>query len=200
MVLDIYNKFNREKVTIDQINPYFNNDLFQIPETDIYTYGTYFAHEIVVEFDNFTKFIRGKEAKPYYLPNEWELFKYIDDEYFEKTEAYHKLHNYARKHIYANDYRGASYFCKGVYMGMKYGVSIDAIMTMEFERMQIELEDEMQSKVVYGLLLDLNRDVRDWENNGYTERELSAMNQEQGPPADKAEKGNVVRFRSDKNK
>lgn len=200
MVVDIYNRQNNDKITIEQIDVYFNDRITQIPKTEIYTYGTYFAHLLVVEFDNFTRFIRGKEDKPFYLPAQEDLLKYVNDSYFDKTESYYKLCNYVREHIFGENRSGAGYFCDNLYLSLKQGVSVDAIMSVEFERLQIELSGDFQDKIVYGLLLDFSQDVRNWENNGYTERELSLMNSDPDSAAKQAKKRNVIPFRLDKDK
>ena len=199
MVLDIYNGMNDEKVSLDRINRYFGNDLKQIPGTYAFTYGKYFVHEIVVEFENYVQFMRGKDEKPYYIPDEEKLLRFVEYSYQEKTAAYYRLCDYAHVHFYPNDKEWATEFTDQVLGGLVFGLTAENIMTVEFDRLNIELEDEMQKKVVNALIEDLNLDARTWKNNGYTERELATMNAGSGEAGfglsgGRVEKGNVVKF------
>lgn len=162
MVLAIYNQMNERKVTIDEVDAYFSDDLERVPDTDVFTYGKCFCHEVVVELEHYVDFMRRKDDKPYYVPGEQVLLKYVDDAYYEKTEAYEKLYDYAYEHIYANDEEETGYFSESILKGLRFGLSVEVITSVEFERMEVELKDEMQGKVVRGLIVELNQDVRTW--------------------------------------
>ena len=194
MVLAIYNRMSERKVTIDEVDAYFSDDLERISGTDVFTYGKCFCHEVVVEMEHYVYFMRGKDDKPYYVPGERELLKYVDDAYYVKAEAYERLHDYAFEHIYTNDDEEADYFVESILKGLRFGLSVEVIMSVEFERMEVEMKDEMQRKVMRGLIAELKQDARTWGNNGYTERELSEIDAEAGGSLGERKSRNVIEF------
>lgn len=175
VVQDIYNQQNDEKVTIAEIDTYFTDHFEAIASTGILPFENYFSQEIIIELDNFIQFIYQKGNKPYYVPDKEVLLKYAEYSYFEKAESYYKIYDYVYNNIYSHNEEAAACFCDQIYNGLRFGLSIDGIISVEFERLDVELTDDMQSKVLYGLMLDLKQDVRLWGNNGHTTRELSKI-------------------------
>jgi len=196
LVMNIYNHLNDEKITLKDINVYFNRDEEKIPNTEVYTYGTYFMHEINYQFDHYLKFLQAKEYDFYYVPNEEQLLKYTDFFYLDNRETYDKLYDYVYRNIFDYDQERSEYFTYHVYRALKFELEIDALMAIEFERLDVKLADTWQTKIMRGLLEDLNVNVRKWLNNGFTDRELSAiLNKSDSSEVDLS---NVITFRRKK--
>jgi preprotein translocase subunit SecA len=113
-----------------------------------------------------------KANKPYYVPNQNELLKYVDDCFIEETRQYKALYEYTKKHFYdGDDHKTAMLLVEDIYdschLGFDYSYMIE-----EFTRRNVSFKDTNQVNEVVQLIMDLSNNTRIWENNGHTPCEL----------------------------
>ena len=99
-VAEIYNSQNETNITHQDIAAYLEEDLSQ---GYVYSYKEYFVHETIMEFDLFRKIRKEQKGKPYYIPDQEELLKYTDMDYYEKPDSYRKLEQHLTKHHFPKE-------------------------------------------------------------------------------------------------
>ncbi len=172
-VAEIHNSQNDEKITVEEVSPYLNEDL---SSSFIYTYENHFVHETVVTFDEFELLKLKKQNKPYYVPEKEELLKYSDMDYYEKPEEYHILLSYIKKNLLPDDHEKAEYLCEDLIIACMVDFKVSDIGDM-LSRANLQLKDMRQFKEVVRLIMALSNNVRIWENNGYTPNEIFEMSE-----------------------
>jgi len=85
-VLEIYNSQNEDQVTIHDIDKLLANPSKELKKAFILTHKDYFVHEAIMENDEFDVLLTKKGDKPHYVLDKSELFKYVDEGYFEETK------------------------------------------------------------------------------------------------------------------
>ena len=177
-VLEIFNRQNHEKVTSEQVDVYLVNEGVAIPDTFVYPNGDYFVHEAIASLNDFEEMLSQKDDKPYHIPSQDELLNYVDDLYFEKSAAYQRLYKYVADHFFPNNDEKVKDVCEQAFdnchgdFGLQYTLN-------DMVRMGVKLSDEKQMGELVELISDLNNNVRLWENNGHTPREIFEMYEKQ---------------------
>jgi len=172
-VVEIYNSQNDEKITVEEVSPYLNEDL---SSSFIYTYENHFVHETVVTFDEFELLKLKKQNKPYYVPEKEELLKYSDMDYYEKPEEYHILLSYIKKNLLPDNHEKAEFLCEDLIIDCIVNFKVQDI-GETLTRANVQIKDMRQFKEVFRLIMTLSNNVRIWENNGYTPNEIFEMSE-----------------------
>lgn len=170
-VLEIYNSQNDDPINLDDVEDMYNNCAQELEDHFIEVYRDYFVHEAVLEFDEFEELLRKKADKPYYIPRKNQLLKYFDETYFEKTEQYKALLRYVKRHFFKGEEEYAEWLCEDIEGNCHAGADIQQLFP-EFTKRGIHFEDMEQLNEVSQLIMDLSNNVRIWENNGHTPREI----------------------------
>src|SRR5690625_1345739 len=169
--IEIYNMQNDDKLDVsdlDHVLEHHTDDLvsrFAFPE------GDYFIHETIYIFDEFGEQLARKQGKPYYIPPKKELLKYKDQYYFERSKEYRALRRYVARHFFKGQEYQAEMLCSDIHIECKSDFKLNDIF-YHFERRDIVFDDEKQVGEVIDLVMDLSNNVRLWENNGFTPKEL----------------------------
>jgi len=178
-VMEIYNKYNRDKISNISMNGVILAGNKHISESIlknnfVETHGDYFLHETVLEFDRFGKYINSQETKPFYIPPEKELLKYKDDMYYENTKEFRTLKSYIQRQFMANDSGKAEELTEEIQGICQFDLSMQTVFDC-IDNFGVELESENQINELVLLISDLANNTRIWENNGHTPNEIRRM-------------------------
>jgi len=172
-VVEIYNSQNDDTITIEDIEMYFMMPSKELEEKFVETYKNYFVHESIMEFDDLETMLIQKADKPYYIPSQKELLKYVDDLYFEKNKEYKALLSYLKDNFFNGDEEQAENLCEDIQGHCQFSFGMQEI----FNRLNnygIEFQDENQVNELVQMVTMLSNNTRLWENNGFTPNEIFA--------------------------
>lgn len=170
-VVEVYNQQNDRQIDVREVETIMEKDPKELRDQFSINYGDYFVHESIVNFDEFDLEMQKKQGKPYFIPPKDELLKYKDEFYFEKTKEYKALLRYVTKHFYKKNKYAAEELCEDIQFGLQSEFEISSIIN-EFNRRNLQFEDENQVGEVLDLIMNLSNNTRLWANNGFTPNEL----------------------------
>ncbi|GAA0592370.1 hypothetical protein GCM10009001_05690 [Virgibacillus siamensis] len=170
-VAEIYSMQNDENVGTADMDDRAKSNVEELRKNFVELHGDYFVHEAIMEFDEFEVELAKRQGKPFYIPDKKELLKYKDDFYFERTKEYHALKKYVQQELLDGDARKAEELCADIHGECEFSFSLDHIFR-PFKTAGVEFENQKQVEEVMQLVMDLSNNVRLWENNGFTPREL----------------------------
>jgi hypothetical protein len=168
-VLEIYNQQNRRNVETLRFRKYILEDEFVV------TYGDYFVHETILEYDDFEYQLKAREGKPFYVPEKEELLKYRDEYYIEITPQYIKLLEFLTHDLFNGDTKKATIIGEDIQGTCQYGFSIGSSIETIFDsinRRGVQFKDREQANEFLLLIQELHNNTRLWENNGHTPQVL----------------------------
>ncbi len=170
-VVEIYNSYHKKQVSLSEVEAYLDNPPQELKKAFVYTHQDYFVTEAIFAFDEFETMLAKKANKPYYVPKQNELLKYVDEYYIEETRQYKTLYEYIKKHFYdGDDYKTAT-LVEDIHGSCHLGSDFESILE-EFTRRKISFIDINQVNEVIQLIMDFSNNIRIWENNGYTPQEI----------------------------
>lgn len=170
-VLEIYNMQNKDMVDEELINFHMKKYLGDFNDNFVEIHGDYFVHESIMEFDVFEEQLNHRIGKPFYIPEQEELLKYIDDNYIEINKEYNDLLKYVTKNIFDGDKEEAEMLVENIQDCCQQDFSPAEIFDL-FNDRDISFKDEKQVNDVIQLIMDLANHTRIWENNGFTPNEI----------------------------
>ncbi|MDU4695387.1 MAG: SEC-C metal-binding domain-containing protein [Paenibacillus sp.] len=129
------------------------------------------------EFDALMEKVQGK---PYYVPDQQELFKYADHDYFEITPQLAALREYVTKD-FRLDQESAEYLVDDIQLGCSMEASLEDLL-YEFERRDLDFTSQQQAKQTVALITDVYDHTRMWSHAGHTLDELRRMQESPGTP------------------
>jgi preprotein translocase subunit SecA len=170
-LLEIYNSQNDEKITMEDVETYFQNPPYVLADNFTEIYKDCFVKESIIENDGIDELMAEKENKPYYIPEQEELLKYVDEFYFEKTPAYNILYDYIKENFYEGDDYKTQLLMEELQGICQFVFDMKLIFDCINNR-GIIFESHEQAKEVLQLVMNLSNNVRLWENNGHTPDEM----------------------------
>jgi preprotein translocase subunit SecA len=170
-LVEIYNSQNDEKISISDVERYISEHEENQMSKYVELYKGHFAHECIIEFDEFDSLLAQKSNKPYYVPEKQELLKYVDDFYFEKTKEYMALNNYVKVKLVNGDQVKADAICEEIQGSSHVEFDMQNILS-SLRTWDIELSGIDQLNEFIGLVSEFVNNMRIWENNGFTPREI----------------------------
>jgi len=170
-VVEIYNSHHQDQVSLSEVEVYLQNPPDELAKAFVYPHQGYFVSESILEFDEFETMLAKKSDKPFYVPPQKELLKYIDECYFEETRQYKALYDYIKKNFYDGDDHKTEMLAEDIHGSCQLGDGFDSILE-EFTRRNLSFKDADQVNEVMQLIMDLSNNIRIWENNGHTPQEI----------------------------
>lgn len=171
VVADLYNDQNGEQVTPDDVETCYQENRQLIEKVFVYLKDDHFAHETVLTFDGLDAMLEKQAGKPRYIPEKEELLKYEDDFYFEQNAAYTTLHDYVLENLVDGDSFRATAVCEDVQGMIEVGARFKALMNLFTDR-GVTFKGRKQKETVKRMVKALQNNVRLWDNNGHTNKEL----------------------------
>jgi hypothetical protein len=170
-LIEIYNSQNDEKITMEDVEPYFQNPPQILKDNFTEVYQDYFVKETIIVNDRIDELMAEKANKPYYIPEQEELLKYVEDIYFEKPPAYHKLYDYIKKNLYEGDDYKTRILAEDLQGICQFAFDMKLVSECLNSR-NIVFDSQNQIKEILQLVMNLSNNVRLWENNGHTPDEI----------------------------
>ncbi|BEP30328.1 YecA family protein [Helicovermis profundi] len=170
-VMDIFNRQNEYQITLSDVEEFLDNPLKELKNVFICSHQDYFVHEAILENNEFELLLKKKDDKPYYVPVKDELLKYVDESYFEKSKEYNNLLSYLQKNFFKGDEEKAEWICEDIHGFCEFGLDMQTILDAFIGR-NITFKDMNQINEVIQLVMELSNNIRIWENNGYTPKEI----------------------------
>ena len=155
-VVEIYNKQNNDKITIESISKYISLKKSELEEEFVCIDDDFFVQESFYVFggDLIENTLRMKADKPYYIPKKKELLKYTDDFYFEKNKQYNSLYNYIKKNLVDNE-ELVEEICEDIQGMLHVNSNIGTVMNV-FNYKDIVFENDKQVQDILNLIIDFS--------------------------------------------
>lgn len=169
-VREIYNKQNKDHVSIDDVSTYLDQPTDDMTSSFVTTMQGSFVSDSIKEFNQFDYFKGLKGNKPYYVPDKQQLLKYTDHYYLEEPKEYHALVTFVDQYLLLDEIE-AENLCSNLYDICQLDFSMSSV-TQELSRRDITLGDMKEADQLLKLITQLANNVRLWENNGFTPKEL----------------------------
>ena len=180
-LLDLYNKHHEK--SIDENTVYSGLGLeTRLKERHVYHEERVFMHEAVYPPLYFMELIRQKSKHPMYIPEKEELLMYMNEEYFNPSDALDEWIRFIRRHgnekalLHFDDVLVSS--LTALKMGWGADETLGDLRTHGY---QFEAK---RDKEAIRILKDVERNLRRWEYNGHTLREIQSSG-----PANRKEVG-----------
>lgn len=126
-VVEIYNIQNEDQVSLSDIEEFLNKPTEKLKDTFILTHKDYFVMETIIDNNEFDLMLRKKADKPYYVLARDELFKYVDESYFEKSKHYNDLLSYLQKNFFKPGDEKAEWMAEDIHGMCQFGMNMQAI-------------------------------------------------------------------------
>lgn len=173
IVLAVYNQQNEHQVIEEDVQKYLLNPAEKLTAFGVVSKGGLFIQQsLFIGDDTLIRVINEKNDKPYYIPEKTELKSYLDPNYIEKNEYYDRLYQYLRKQLINISDDLLEEICEKFVFGVKDEVLNFGFIIRQLRSMGIFLEDCTNFQKIVELVADLGSNVRLWENNGFTRKEL----------------------------
>ncbi|MBW4840037.1 MAG: SEC-C domain-containing protein [Paenibacillaceae bacterium] len=127
------------------------------------------------EFEDLVDKVQGK---PYYVPDQQELFKFADQDYFEITPQLTALREFVTKE-FRLDPESAEYLVDDIQLACSMEASLEDLL-YEFERRDLDFTSQKQAQQTVALITDVYDHTRMWSNAGHTLDELRQMQEMSG--------------------
>ena len=170
-VTEIYNSQNDTQLSTQDVEAYLEEDMSQ---AYVYGYQGHFVHETVMEFNMFKKLRKQKRKLPYYVPEKQELLKYADMLYYEKPKAFHQLQRHLEQRYFKKDPGKAEMLTQNIRWECLEGLNKKrfAALMASFE---VVPKNQQQTSKIIDMVTELSNNLRRWELNGHTPKELGEM-------------------------
>ncbi|GIP50384.1 zinc chelation protein SecC [Paenibacillus sp. J53TS2] len=140
------------------------------------------------EFEDLVDKVQGK---PHFVPDQQELFKYADHDYFEITPQLTALREFVTKE-FRLDPESAEYLVDDIQLSCSMEASLQDLL-YEFERRDLDFTSQQQAQQTVALITDVYDHTRMWSNAGHTLDELRQMQEMSGDqPATPSIRGHIV--------
>lgn len=161
-----------DRISIEEVDSFMQDNKQYLTQKCISIKGDYFVDMSIIALKTFDEILMAKEGKPLYIPPKEELLKYKDADYFEISESYEKLLEFAQTLYFRKS--KAEELCRRI---QSYCASYNALENLPylFAEKGIKIRNEKQLQHFYSLVMDLANHSRLWIHNGYTKNELEEL-------------------------
>lgn len=191
-VTEIYNQQNRNKINEDAVRFYSNGKSELLGKESIYFHQDYFVKEAIMIHNEFEEQLAIQNSKPFYVPKQDELLKYMRESNSEKNKQYRDLLKYVTTKIFAGDQQRSEDLCEDLLGICRFAFSMNMIM-QSINNSGAVFENQAQMSELLDLIMALANNTRIWENNGHTPNELSELEKKTLRPLPKPPSGKIGR-------
>lgn len=174
-VAEIYNLQNEDQVSIDEVAAYLENPPASFEANFVMVGWDEFVSDDLTMFDGiYEELVKAQAGKPFYVPEQEELLKYVDTNYVDYPKEYDELCAYLDKNIYPNDPNKTERIAENIQLILEMGDGINlAMQEITLDGYVFKSKKEMTD--IADLLRRLNNHTRMRENNRLTPSELGDM-------------------------
>lgn len=168
-VVEIYNSQNELHIDIKDVELLIDEHEEELKHHFVLTGEGYFSHNSIVNKDEVSALFEIKKDKPYYIPDQEELLRYKDADYYEKTEHTERLYQFLKNYVTTSESVEDAFYDVLVSCQMEsrpmdiihYLAQIDVIFPT-----RKELKEALE------VIGNLANNTRLWSYNGFTPYEL----------------------------
>ena len=105
-VVEIYNSQNDDQITLSEVESYLLKDFDYFADYLVLNaYGEFVAEDLVIFEEEYEVLVNEQSGKPFYVPEQEELFNYLDANFLVPSKEYGDLLAYLTNDIYITDPR-----------------------------------------------------------------------------------------------
>lgn len=174
-VMEIYNLQNENKIALEEVESYLNKSYDHFADHLVFIeHGEFLTEYIFIFEEEYHKLINEQAGKPFYIPDQEELFEYVDPHYVSYPKEFDKLVEYLEYHLYINDYYNAYAKGEDVQLALEMGDGLQgALYEITKDGYTFKIQQEIED--LADIITKLNNNTRMHINNGLTPRELSRV-------------------------
>jgi len=177
-VAEIYNLQNDDQVTLDEIEKYLENPPEVLAEHLVFVEHADFIWEDLAIFEEeYHKLVKRQKGKPYYIPEQDQLFMYLDHLYVDYPKGFENLVDYLYTNICKNDYDNAYMRAQDILLTLSMGDGLDGAF-FEITKHGYTFESQAEINNLADKITQLNNNTRMRENHGLTPNELRKIEKE----------------------
>jgi hypothetical protein len=165
-IVKIYNKHHPNK-TISVLPDFDKEGL----EKDFvhYAHGFY-IHQAIYYNNDMAQHLDETNGKPYYIPKEEELTRYLDDNYFERNRSVETLEAYIKEHLVKDNEELADDLLYDTVLAANGKNNIKFVLE-RFTRLGIRFNENEINDFI-NMVNDVYNNSKIWLNNGFSPKEL----------------------------
>lgn len=177
-VIEVYNLQNQTPIRIDEVEKYLTDPPSLLEEVLVYVkFGEFVSEGLEMFEDVREELVEAQKGKPFYIPEQEELFNYFNYNYTNYPKEYYKLLNYLEENVYDGNHNQATRLAEYLQLILTMGDGVQgAIEHLIEEDFIYDYDDHLHE--VTNLIKRLNNNTRMRDNNGLTPRELSRIEKE----------------------
>lgn len=177
-VAEVYNLQNEDQITGADVEAYLNHPPALLEDVLVHVKFGEFVTEDLEMFDGIhEKLVKVQKGKPFYIPEQEELFQYFNYNYVEYPKEYEKLIDYLAEYVYEDNYPRAQMRADEIQLVLQMGDGLDIALRVFAEDAFIFEEVELLEGIV-NQIKRLHSNTRMRDHNGLTPRELSRIQKE----------------------
>ncbi|PIC65021.1 hypothetical protein CSV79_03530 [Sporosarcina sp. P13] len=168
----VYNEQNEDQISLENLTSYVTSTGIKklLEERFVFVQSSEFVSEAVgvpKEKQMFKEVVAGK---PYYVPDQAELLRFVDEQYIQHTPQQKSLKNMLR------DDFGESYPIDEEVKGLVYrlqvsGGDFSTVLSMFLDDLQLPIQ---RAERYIPVIIEIAETTRMWELGGHTQKELQA--------------------------
>jgi uncharacterized protein YchJ len=174
-VAEVYNRENQDQVTLGEMAEIMENPPELLAENLVFVEWDEFVTEDLVMFEEVYYELKNEQAgKPFYMPEEDELFKYLKLNYVDYPKAFNDLVEYLETNIYPGNSFKAESTAENMQLALEMGDGVGVALS-EITDDDFMFENEEAVNRTVEIVTRLNNETRMRKNNGFTPNELRAI-------------------------
>ena len=177
-VTEIYNLQNKGQVTVKEVEALLGDPSEIFEEHLVFVkWDEFVAEDLVLFEEEYYELVEAQKGKPYYIPEQEELFLYVDPHFTYYPKEFKKLVDYLSKNLYENNKQRAETKADDIHLALEMGDGSRGAL-YEIEKDGYLFESQKQFSELTDYIVRLSNNTRMRENNGFTPKELSKIEQE----------------------
>lgn len=173
-VVEIYNSQNDDQITLSEVESYLLKDFDYFADyLVLIAYGEFVAEDLVIFEEEYEVLVNEQSGKPFYVPEQEELFNYLDANFLVPSKEYGDLLAYLTNDIYITDPRLAEIKAENIQLILEMGGGLQA--ALQEVIMDYEFKNKKQIEGLADAIKNLNNHTRMRTNNGLTPYELGLL-------------------------
>lgn len=166
----LYNEQNADQISLEELNIFVNSVSIKerLEERFVFVHAEEFVSEAVNTMEEKQLLQHMTAGKPFYVPDQTELLRYVDEHYFQRTPQQEQLkkqlcENFDDRYLVDEEVEGL------VYNLQVSGGDFSTVLSMFLDDLQLPIE---QAERYIPVIIEIAETTRLWENRGHTQKEI----------------------------
>lgn len=176
-VTEIYNLQNEDHVQLSDVEKYVTHPSEELEDLYVETeWGEFIKEDLLLFEDEYHKLVEAQRGKPYYIPEQEELLKWAEPNYFNPPKEYQDLYDYLYKYLFNKDEVITTMVCEDIYLDIEIDAGLkETLQTIENSGGIIKNEKELNE--IMDRIVKVRNNSRIRENRGFSPNELRELHQ-----------------------